>query len=134
LLLILTDLRLLHPPWNLAIGENEKCMLKTRDIPTLTNPSPPSHQRRFQSPLSATARIPSKYAGIGASLLFLYVLSNLQYICGKEDKKLIHPIRWLEGREWNHPSAQIGGGLEYRSINQAVAMTTLPLVRVVSTS
>ena len=28
-------------------------MLKTRDIPTLTNPSPPSHQRRFQSPLSA---------------------------------------------------------------------------------
>jgi len=70
LLLILTDLRVLERPWILAIGGNEKCVLKTRDIPTLTNPSPPPHQRGFRSPLSAIAKIISKYAGICVLLLF----------------------------------------------------------------
>jgi hypothetical protein len=52
LLLILGDLRVLDLPWNLAIEENQECVLKTRGIPTLTNRSPPSQQRRLQSPPS----------------------------------------------------------------------------------
>jgi hypothetical protein len=59
LLLIFPDLRVLEPPWNLAIGENKKSVLKTRDIPTLSNPSPPTQQRRLQSPLSARFRKPA---------------------------------------------------------------------------
>jgi hypothetical protein len=43
-------LRVLDLPWNLAIEENQECVLKTRGIPTLTNRSPPSEQRRLQSP------------------------------------------------------------------------------------
>ena len=50
LLLILAYLKVFDPPWNLAIRENEICVLKTRDIPTLTDPSPPSHQLGVQSP------------------------------------------------------------------------------------
>jgi hypothetical protein len=65
----LADLRVLDLQWNLAIGENEKCVLKTGDIPTLTNPSPPTQQRRFQSPLSATAHFANKNAAIRAVLL-----------------------------------------------------------------
>jgi hypothetical protein len=44
-------------------------MLITRGIPTLTNPSPPSHQWGFQSPLSATAQIANKNAAICVVLL-----------------------------------------------------------------
>jgi len=33
----LGDLGVLDLPWSLAVGENEKCVLKTRDIPTLTS-------------------------------------------------------------------------------------------------
>jgi hypothetical protein len=34
----------------LANSADQKRVLKIRDIPTLTDPSPPSHQRRLQSP------------------------------------------------------------------------------------
>jgi hypothetical protein len=37
-------------PWNLAIEGIQECVLKTRDILRLTNPSPPAHQLGFQSP------------------------------------------------------------------------------------
>jgi len=40
-----------HKRWRFL--SNGKVVLITRDIPTLTNPSPTAHQRRFQSPLSA---------------------------------------------------------------------------------
>ena len=41
LILVLTDLMVLDPTWNLAVKENQKYVLKTRDIPTLINPSLP---------------------------------------------------------------------------------------------
>jgi hypothetical protein len=41
LILVLTDLMVLDPTWNLAVEENQKYVLKTRDIPTLINPSLP---------------------------------------------------------------------------------------------
>jgi hypothetical protein len=70
LLLILTDLRALDPPKNVTIGENKKSVLKTRDIPTLTNLVPPSQQLGLQSPpLSATAHFANKNAAICAVLL-----------------------------------------------------------------
>jgi hypothetical protein len=50
LLLILGDLSVLDLPWNLAIEGIQECVLKTRDIPRLTNPSPPAHQLGLQSP------------------------------------------------------------------------------------
>jgi hypothetical protein len=37
----------------LAKSVNQNGYSKTRDIPTLTDPSPPSHQLGLQSPLSA---------------------------------------------------------------------------------
>jgi hypothetical protein len=50
LLLVLAYLRVFEPPYNLAIGEDQESVLKTRDIPTLTNPSPPGYQQRLESP------------------------------------------------------------------------------------
>ena len=69
LLLILGDLSVLDLPWNLAIEGIQECVLKTRDIPRLTNPSPPAHQLGLQSPLSAMATTPNVYAGFSALLL-----------------------------------------------------------------
>lgn len=62
----------------MAIEENQKRGLKTSDIPTLTNPSPPTQQRRLQSPLSASPKIVNKYAAI-CVLLLLY--ADGYFIC-----------------------------------------------------
>ena len=48
--------------YNHGIPANRKGMLKTRDIPTLTCLSPPTHQLGLQSPLSA--RFLSAQAGL----------------------------------------------------------------------
>ncbi len=51
LILVLNDLMVLDPTWNLAGEENQKYVLKTRDIPTLINPSlPPPSNAGFNPP------------------------------------------------------------------------------------
>ena len=63
----------------LANGANQKRVLKTRDIPTLTNPSPPSHQRRLQPPLSARTTLCQRRDSEGSqffghrSLVFVFL-------------------------------------------------------------
>ena len=57
----------------LANSANQKPVLKTRDISTLTGPSPPSRQRRLQSPFSARFQKRSEQAAICAALLVFRV-------------------------------------------------------------
>jgi hypothetical protein len=71
LLLLLLSVDLAPPGTclNTGIRPNRKLMLITRDIPALTDPSPPTHQWGFQSFPSAISKIISKYAAICALLL-----------------------------------------------------------------
>jgi len=50
LILVLTDLMVLDPTWNLAVEENQKYVLKTRDIPTLNPSLPPPSNGGFNPP------------------------------------------------------------------------------------
>jgi hypothetical protein len=55
----------------LAISSNREAALKTRDIPTLTNPHLPLNNNGSNPPLSAIAKTPNVYADFGALLLNL---------------------------------------------------------------
>jgi hypothetical protein len=53
----------------LKIPSNPQVALKTRDIPTLTNPHLPLNNNGSNPPLSAIAKTPNVYAGSRALLL-----------------------------------------------------------------
>src|SRR5882762_8124396 len=69
LLLILDDLRLFQALINAEDNFKSSCPIANKRHTNAHQPSPPSQQRRLQSPLSAIAKTPTVYAGPRALLL-----------------------------------------------------------------